>query len=91
MWADGYVVCTGGVRAAACSSRLNSYDGRVSMERDRGNDPRDESREVVGIVVSRGVEEQRRPRAVAFVWGGKVRPAPSLPYGRWKNGVRPAA
>ena len=52
---------------------------------------RDEGREVVGIVVSRGAEEERRPRAVAFVWGGKVRPAPSLPYGRWKNGVRPAA
>ena len=61
------------------------------MERNEGFDPREEGREVVGIVVSRGAEEERRPRAVAFVWGGKVRPAPSLPYGRWKNGVRPAA
>lgn len=47
--------------------------------------------DAVGIVVSSGTREEGRPRAVAFVWGGKVRPAPSLPYGRWKNGVRPAA
>jgi hypothetical protein len=61
------------------------------MEPNEGCESRDDGREVVGIVVSRGVQEERRPRAVAFVWGGKVRPAPSLPYGRWKNGVRPAA
>ena len=39
------------------------------MERNKGCDPREDGREVVGIVVSRGVEEERRPRAVAFVWG----------------------
>jgi hypothetical protein len=47
--------------------------------------------DAVGIVVQSGSPEERRPRAVAFVWGGKVRPSPSLPYGRWKKGVRPAA
>ncbi len=47
--------------------------------------------DAVGIVVQSGSHEERPPRVVAFVWGGKVRRRPSLPYGRWKNGVRPAA
>lgn len=47
--------------------------------------------DAVGIVVQSGTHEERRPRVVAFVWGGKVQRGPSLPYGRWKNGVRPAA
>ena len=68
-------------------SRFNSLDGRVRMNSNKGKD----RREVVGIVVSRGAEEEKRPRAVAFVWGGQVRPAPSLPYGRWKHDVRSAA
>lgn len=46
--------------------------------------------DAVGIVVQGVPDSPRPPRAVAFVYGGKVRPAPSLPYGRWK-GVRPAA
>ncbi len=25
------------------------------------------------------------PRIAAFIWGGMVRPAPTLPYGRWKG------
>ena len=25
------------------------------------------------------------PRIAAFIWGGKVRPTPTLPYGRWKG------
>lgn len=47
--------------------------------------------DAVGIVVQGGPQEERRPRVVAFVWGGKVKPKPSLPYGRWKKEVRPAA
>ena len=47
--------------------------------------------DAVGIVVQGGRFESQSPRAVAFVWGGKVRPQPSLPYGRWKAEVRPAA
>lgn len=41
-----------------------------------------------GIVITRGEErenEQRGPRIAAFIWGGKVRPTPTLPYGRWKG------
>ena len=25
------------------------------------------------------------PRIAAFIWGGKVLPTPTLPYGRWKG------
>lgn len=25
------------------------------------------------------------PRIAAFIWGGKVRPQPTLPFGRWKE------
>jgi hypothetical protein len=53
--------------------------------------PAQHDEDAVGIVVQSGPHQERRPRVVAFVWGGKVRPTPSLPYGRWKSGVRPAA
>jgi hypothetical protein len=49
------------------------------------------ARDAIGIVVQGGRSKEHRPKAVAFVWGGKVRPQPSLPYGRWKGEVRPAA
>jgi len=52
--------------------------------------PEEES-DAVGIVVQSRTQDDSAPRAVAFVWGARVRPAPSLPYGRWKSGVRPAA
>ncbi|HET7275679.1 MAG TPA: hypothetical protein VFI91_10990 [Longimicrobiaceae bacterium] len=47
--------------------------------------------DAVGIVVQDRPLKESRPRAVAFVWGRKVNPAPTLPYGRWKQEVRPAA
>jgi hypothetical protein len=47
--------------------------------------------DAVGIVVQDARPEQRRPRVVAFVYGGELDPQPSLPYGRWKSEVRPAA
>lgn len=56
----------------------------------QGRDERDDA-DAVGIVVQGGPHEERRPRVVAFMWGGRVQRGPSLPYGRWKNGVRPAA
>lgn len=30
-------------------------------------------------------EDGPSPRIAAFIWGGKVRPGPTLPYGRWKG------
>ncbi len=35
-----------------------------------------------GIVIRDRHEPQRRPAISAFIWGGKVRPTPALPYGR---------
>jgi hypothetical protein len=40
-----------------------------------------------GIVIAgadRG-SDARAPRIAAFIWGGKIRPTPTLPYGRWKG------
>lgn len=38
-----------------------------------------------GIIVLDGAQAQIQPRISAFVWGGKVRPVPTLPFGRWKK------
>jgi len=42
-----------------------------------------------GIVVTdaqSGLKDpENHPRIAAFIWGGKVRPAPTLPYGRWRG------
>lgn len=43
---------------------------------------------LAGIVVSDARYEgapQAEPRIAAFIWGGKVRPTPTLPFGRWKG------
>jgi hypothetical protein len=63
------------------------------MKIDTATDPTARcAADAVGIVVQNGAHVARPPRAVAFVWGGKVRPRPSLPFGRWKGeAIRPAA
>lgn len=44
---------------------------------------------VQGIVVADRKAQPKvqgtRPRIAAFIWGGKVKPTPTLPYGRWKG------
>lgn len=46
---------------------------------------------IQGIVVADGrrgatpSEARTEPRIAAFIWGGKVRPSPTLPFGRWKG------
>ncbi|MGH7466820.1 MAG: hypothetical protein ACRENP_02435 [Longimicrobiales bacterium] len=35
-----------------------------------------------GIVIHDRFEPVIRPAILAFIWGGKVRPVPQLPYGR---------
>ena len=43
-------------------------------------------RERPGIVIRDGIhDDHSRPRIAAFIWGGKVRPVPTLPFGRWKG------
>lgn len=44
--------------------------------------------ETPGIVIADGRGAPRigdEPRISAFIWGGKVRPTPVLPFGRWKG------
>lgn len=68
-----------------------TISGDTMSNDDVGNDYA-AGTDAVGIVVHNGGGAGgASPRTVAFVWGGKVRPAPSLPYGRWKRGVRTAA
>lgn len=44
---------------------------------------------VQGIIVADRKKETvpgtGSPRISAFIWGGKVKPTPTLPYGRWKG------
>jgi hypothetical protein len=48
---------------------------------------------LLGIIVSDGrlagvpPKNTQEPRISAFVWGGKVRPSPSLPFGRSQGGA----
>lgn len=37
-----------------------------------------------GIVIRATAEAEAKPKISAFIWGGKVRPEPTLPFGRWK-------
>ncbi|MGH7475587.1 MAG: hypothetical protein ACRELD_04805 [Longimicrobiales bacterium] len=37
-----------------------------------------------GIIIRGGLGALNAPVIAAFIWGGKVRPVPTLPFGRWK-------
>lgn len=53
---------------------------------EAGNGKGSEERALRGIVVNAGgTRENPHPRISAFIWGGKTRPTPTLPYGRWKG------
>jgi len=54
-----------------------------------GEMPADDMTTAVGIVVQDGSMIPSHPH-LAFVWGPEVRPAPSLPFGRWKPGAKAA-
>lgn len=45
------------------------------------NEAREAELMPAGIVIRDRQEPQRRPAITAFIWGGKVRPTPSLPFG----------
>lgn len=53
-----------------------SREAQVPSEREGG---------AAGIVIRDRVVPIRRPVISAFIWGGKVRPVPTLPFGRWKS------
>jgi len=51
------------------------------MKGKGGND----RHEPAGIVIRVSSEKETKPAIAAFIWGGKVLPGPTLPYGRWKH------
>jgi hypothetical protein len=51
------------------------------MKSDAAN-PGGKATAAPGIVIRLGFDPPRRPQVAAFIWGGKVRPVPALPYGR---------
>lgn len=51
------------------------------MEGQNGNG----RREPAGIVIHVAREAEKKPAISAFIWGGKVQPVPTLPYGRWRT------
>lgn len=59
--------------------------------KDAGAEParNGEEARMTGIVIASGRKrtgsDALAPRIAAFIWGGKVRPTPTLPYGRWKG------
>lgn len=50
-----------------------------------------EARDRIEMTMQEVAQGRKRARAVAFVWGPEVSPAPSLPFGRWKAPVVSAA
>lgn len=56
-------------------------------ESDADNPPW--SGKLFGIVIAKGPDRSddpaRAPRISAFIWGGKTRPVPTLPFGRWRG------
>jgi hypothetical protein len=62
-------------------ARLHFKSGRANQEEQL------QSNELAvsappGIVIQHPSQPVRRPSISAFIWGGKVAPVPSLPYGR---------
>ena len=42
--------------------------------------------ETPGIIVFDGPRQpEAGPKIMAFIWGGKREPVPTLPFGRWKG------
>jgi hypothetical protein len=76
----GAVWTSTGTRHPTMRTRDMKTGGEDGKRRLRRRDP------LRGIVIARGdVPTPERPRISAFIWGGKVRPTPTLPYGRWKG------
>jgi hypothetical protein len=61
----------------------------IEFRKDQKDGFRSRDGEVPGIVIADGrlgsILGDTPPRIAAFIWGGKVRPAPTLPFGRWKG------
>lgn len=51
---------------------------------EKGREPGRERVDPPGIVISADAGPSQGPAISAFIWGGRVRPTPTLPFGRWK-------
>lgn len=69
---------THGVRvwAGACA-KTERHDMTTNVE--SGQTTREAA---PGIVIRLAASQPIRPKVSAFIWGGKTRPVPALPYGR---------
>lgn len=86
-----------GIEASCCAvgQALDGIDGGGIMTKGiagrrggKAGEGRRQNGEVPGIVIADGMRGAGvQPRISAFIWGGKVRPAPTLPYGRWKDAI----
>lgn len=66
--------------AGKCSGAADAVTGSAHSRRgfSRGD--------ARGIVITDAkANAERTPAIAAFIWGGRVRPRPTLPYGRWKG------
>jgi hypothetical protein len=59
-------------------------DRGQQLMKDQGQATQPEGQDPPGIVIRDGGAPPVVPAIAAFIWGGKVRPLPTLPYGRWK-------
>jgi hypothetical protein len=65
------------VRAKLRPDLEEAMDKKVEPMLDREN-----VGDAPGIVIHDRFEPVIRPAILAFIWGGKVKPVPQLPYGR---------
>ncbi len=62
--------------------------GMAGRRGGKSGEERRQGGEAPGIVIADGMRGKgAQPRISAFIWGGKVRPVPTLPYGRWKDAI----
>jgi hypothetical protein len=65
----------------ARATRVFENGGRMEHAMLEQNVAGEDPRNPPGIVILDRWEE-KRPAITAFIWGGKVRPVPELPYGK---------
>lgn len=81
-------MCAGrcGTRSAFGTTRCGCAGGVDLGEEWVVSEAKKNERELpAGIVIHAVPEAERKPMISAFIWGGKVRPEPTLPFGRWKS------
>jgi hypothetical protein len=71
------------------AEHIGGVTGRANRIGGDDHPRRTRARELRGIVIANGSppsgEVPEHPTLAAFIWGGKVRPTPPLPYGRFRG------